>query len=135
MLRKDGSEKNLPIDRPRKTLSATFAQQTNSKPINRSDQKGEKTSKNALASAFNLTAASNKNVSKNHGTPRASVSLNKQAVAKNVETKVDQPNECVIMKNSNQTPSNLATKKASHGGSAKHIRCNEFFVGFAAVKS
>ena len=115
ILKKDGSEKNLPIDRPRKTLSATFAQQADSKPITRSEQKGEKTLKNTLASAFNLTAASNQKVSKNHGTPRASVSLNSQAIAKNVEPEIDQPDECDIMKNSSQTPSNLAAKKASLG--------------------
>ena len=113
MLRKDKSKKSSPLGRPGKPLSATFAQQGNSKPITRSDQKGEKTSKNALASAFNLTSAPNQNGSRNHGTPRASVTWDKQVVAKTVETKVDQPNECVIMKNSNQMPSNLAAEKSS----------------------
>ena len=74
MLRKDASEKNLPIDRPGKPLSATFAQKPIQNPLTVVDQKGVKTSKNALASAFNLTSASNQNVSRNHGTPRASVS-------------------------------------------------------------
>ena len=113
MLRKDGSKKNSPIGRPGKPLSATFAQQADSKPITRSDQKGAKTSKNTLASAFNLVSASNQNVSRNHGTPRASVSLENQVTAKNVETQVDEPNDYEIMKNSNQTPSNLAAKKTS----------------------
>jgi len=113
MLKKDGSKKNSTIGRPRKPLSATFAQQANSKPITRSDQKGEKTSKNNLAGAFDLISASNQNVSRNHGTPRASVSLDNQVIAKNVETQLDQPNECDIMKISNQTPSNHAAKKTS----------------------
>ena len=33
MLKKGGSEKNLPIDRPKKNLSATFAQKADPKPI------------------------------------------------------------------------------------------------------
>ena len=76
-------------------------------------QKGVKTfKKRASKRISNLTAASSKNVSRNPGTPRASVSFNTEAIAKNVETEIDQPDECDIMKNSNQTLSNLASKKA-----------------------
>ena len=124
--KKGGSEKNLPIDRPKKNLSATFAQKADPKPITRKDQKGVKTFKNALASAFNLTAASNQKVSRNHGTPRASVSLNTEAIAKNVETEIDQPDECDIMKNSNQTLSNLASKKASPWGTQSMLDAKNF---------
>ena len=89
-------------------------------------QKGEKTFKNTLASAFSLTAASNQKVSRNHGTPRASVSLKSQAIAKNVETEIDQPDECDIMKNSNQTLSNLAAKKASLWGTQSMLDAKNF---------